>query len=130
MASVSDVDITGDTPKRSAFFRNKERPDAQSEVVLGEDWERPVGSIESELNEARARRGLFSLDRSPLARKIIVFNLLAILMLVAGVLFLNPSRDSLLLQREAGLVTEARLVADVGRELDAADSLNPATRAI
>nr|WP_244504726.1 sensor histidine kinase [Jannaschia faecimaris] len=87
------------------------KPDG--EVVLGEDWERPEGSVESELREARARRGMFSLDRSPLARKIIVFNLLAILMLVAGVLFLNPSRDSLLVQREAGLVTEARLVADV-----------------
>ncbi|MGB3553213.1 MAG: sensor histidine kinase [Jannaschia sp.] len=61
----------------------------------------------------RARRGAFSLDRSPLARKIILFNLLAILLLVAGVLFLNPSRDSLVVQREKGLVTEARLVADV-----------------
>ncbi|WP_055087203.1 sensor histidine kinase [Jannaschia donghaensis] len=102
-----------DAPKRRSFFRRKERARSQSEVVLGEDWERPERLGENELNNARARRGLFSLDRSPLARKIIVFNLLAILMLVAGVLFLNPSRDSLIVQREAGLVTEARLVADV-----------------
>ncbi|MFO6465491.1 sensor N-terminal transmembrane domain-containing protein [Jannaschia sp. KMU-145] len=95
------------TPTR----RTKRRGD--SEVVLGEDWERPEGTVEAELSEARERRGLFSLDRSPLARKIILFNLLAILMLVAGVLLLNPSRDSLVVQREQGLVTEARLIADV-----------------
>ena len=33
--------------------------------------------------------------------------------MLAGVLFLNPFRDSLVLQREDGLVSEARLVADV-----------------
>ncbi len=60
-----------------------------------------------------ARRGMFSLDRSPLARKIILFNLLAILTLVVGVLLLNPSRDSLLVQREQNLVTEALLLADI-----------------
>lgn len=113
MASVTDLDITDETPKRRSFFRKRDTAKSDGEVVLGEDWERPEGSIVSELRNARTRRGLFSLDRSPLARKIIVFNLLAILMLVAGVLFLNPSRDSLLVQREAGLVTEARLVADV-----------------
>ena len=85
----------------------------RADIVLGEDWDGPEGTVEAELSEARERRGLFSLDRSPLARKIILFNLLAILMLVAGVLFLNPSRDSLVVQREQGLVTEARLVADV-----------------
>ncbi|WP_179381548.1 sensor histidine kinase [Jannaschia marina] len=113
MASLTDLDVSDAAPKARRFFRRKKRAAADGEVVLGEDWERPEGSLESELSEARARRGLFSLDRSPLARKIIVFNLLAILLLVAGVLFLNPSRDSLLVQRERGLVTEARLIADV-----------------
>ncbi|MCK0169395.1 sensor histidine kinase [Jannaschia sp. S6380] len=111
MAAVTDLDATLDAPKRRRFRRD--RPAGGGEVVLGEDWERPVGSLETELSAARERRGMFSLDRSPLARKIILFNLLAILMLVAGVLFLNPSRDSLLVQREQGLVTEARLIADV-----------------
>ncbi|MBM2577187.1 sensor N-terminal transmembrane domain-containing protein [Jannaschia sp. Os4] len=83
------------------------------EVVLGEDWEAPEGTVEAELAHARRRRGLISLDRSPLARKIILFNLLAILLLVVGVLFLNPSRDSLVHQRELALVSEAQLVADV-----------------
>jgi two-component system, OmpR family, sensor histidine kinase ChvG len=61
----------------------------------------------------RGRRGSVSLNRSPLARKIIIFNMLALVILVAGVLFMNPFRDSLVLQREQGLVSEARLIADV-----------------
>ncbi|WP_371156846.1 sensor N-terminal transmembrane domain-containing protein [Jannaschia sp. 2305UL9-9] len=107
MASVTDMDVLSDGPKRG-----RDAHQSDGEVVLGEDWDRPEGT-EAELASARERRGLFSLDRSPLARKIILFNLLAILLLVAGVLFLNPSHDSLIVQREQGLVTEARLVADV-----------------
>jgi two-component system sensor histidine kinase ChvG len=69
--------------------------------------------VESELKAGRERRGFISLNRSPLARKIITFNLMAMIVLVAGVLYLNPFRDSLVLQRESGLVAEAQLVADV-----------------
>ena len=54
-----------------------------------------------------------TLNRSPLARKIVLFNLLALVVLVAGVLYLNPFRDSLVAQREAALYTEAKLVAAV-----------------
>lgn len=84
-----------------------------SEIVLGEDWDRPQGAVETELRAARQRRGLLSLNRSPLARKIILFNLLGIVVLVAGVLYLNPFRDSLVLQREQALAVEAQLIADV-----------------
>ena len=84
-----------------------------SEIVLGEDWDRPQGAVETELRAARQRRGLLSLNRSPLARKIILFNLLGIVVLVAGVLYLNPFRDSLVLQREQALAIEAQLIADV-----------------
>ncbi|MBT2131378.1 sensor histidine kinase [Aliiroseovarius lamellibrachiae] len=65
------------------------------------------------MRDKRARRGLISINRSPLARKIITFNLLGLMVLVAGVLYLNPFRDSLVLQRERGLVVEAELIADV-----------------
>ncbi|WP_442354555.1 sensor N-terminal transmembrane domain-containing protein [Jannaschia rubra] len=106
------MDMAPDAPRRRRFGR-KAGEIRDGEVLLGEDWERPASVAETELGDVRARRGLFSLDRSPLARKIILFNLLAILMLVAGVMFMNPSRDSLLVQRERGLVTEARLIADV-----------------
>ncbi|HMO72873.1 MAG TPA: sensor histidine kinase [Paracoccaceae bacterium] len=87
-------------------------PQRRSEdVLLGEDWVAPE-LAEAELRHRRSRRSLVSLNRSPLARKIIIFNMLALVILVAGVLFMNPFRDSLVLQREKALVTEARLIAD------------------
>jgi two-component system, OmpR family, sensor histidine kinase ChvG len=89
------------------------RPARQAGVVLGEDWVGPDAKVESELRARRERRGLIAINRSPLARKIITFNLLAILVLVAGVLYLNPFRDSLVMQRERGLVTEAELIARI-----------------
>ncbi|SIO33313.1 two-component system, OmpR family, sensor histidine kinase ChvG [Vannielia litorea] len=84
----------------------------EADVVLGEDWESPQHADHA-MRENRARRGFLTLNRSPLARKIITFNLLGLLLLVAGVFYLNPFRDSLALQREAGLQAEAQLIADV-----------------
>ena len=81
------------------------------EVVLGEDWVSP-DHAETDVRRTRRRRGVFTLNRSPLARKIITFNLIGLLILVAGVFYLNPFRDSLVAQREAGLAVEARLIAD------------------
>ena len=86
------------------------KPARQAEVVLGEDWIGPDAARESEARAKRDRRGVIAMNRSPLARKIITFNLLAILVLVTGVLFLNPFRDSLVFQRERALVLEAELV--------------------
>lgn len=83
------------------------------DVLLGEDWVSPETLTDEALRADRHRRGIVSLNRSPLARKIIVFNLLALVILVSGVLFMNPFRDSLVLQREEGLVTEAKLIANV-----------------
>ena len=89
------------------------KPARTGDLVLGEDWEAPDEELDASLSESRARRNLISLNRSPLARKIIVFNLMALVVLVSGVLFLNPFRDSLVVQREKALVTEAQLVANV-----------------
>jgi len=91
----------------------KAKAGKSAEVVLGDDWVTPNTSAETELREKRARRGMISVNRSPLARKIVTFNLMALIILVAGVLYLNPFRDSLVLQRERGLVNEAELIADV-----------------
>jgi len=88
-------------------------PAKDSGVLLGEDWVSPETLADEALRADRGRRGIVSLNRSPLARKIIVFNLLALVILVSGVLFMNPFRDSLVLQREAGLITEAQLMAKV-----------------
>ena len=83
----------------------------QAEVVLGEDWIGADAAAESEARAKREKRGVIAMNRSPLARKIITFNLLAILILVTGVLFLNPFRDSLVYQRERAIVSEAELIA-------------------
>lgn len=89
------------------------RQPERTDVVLGEDWVAPEGTVDSELKAGRERRGFISLNRSPLARKIITFNLMAMIVLVAGVLYLNPFRNSLVLQRETGIVAEAQLIADI-----------------
>lgn len=96
MALASDIDGQGG---RSG------KPD----IILGEDWT----DNDAALSQPRRQKiGFVSFNRSPLARKIITFNLLAILVLVAGVLYLNPFRDSLVYQRGQGLVAEAELIAD------------------
>ncbi|MCF6445950.1 sensor histidine kinase [Nereida sp. MMG025] len=85
----------------------------EADIVLGDDFVTPKTSVDAELREQRKRRGLVSLKQSPLARKIITFNLLALLILVGGVLYLNASRDSLAFQRASGLLSEVELIADV-----------------
>ena len=94
-------------------MRDKGGDDHDADVVLGDDWVAPDSTVEKEMQASRARRGLFSLNRSPLTRKIITFNLIALNVLVAGILYLNSSRDSLALQRTDSIATEAELVADV-----------------
>ena len=93
-------------------FTNRRASD-RADILLGEDWDRPPGTLEHELKAARARRNMLSLNRSPLSRKIILFNLLAMVVLVAGVMYLNPFRDSLVVQRERALAVEAQLIAEV-----------------
>ncbi|SMY06758.1 sensor N-terminal transmembrane domain-containing protein [Flavimaricola marinus] len=84
------------------------------QVLLGDDWVDPGTSASSaEMREQRRKRGFITLNRSPLARKIITFNLVALILLVAGMLYLAPSRDNLAFQRASGLVSEAQLIADV-----------------
>ena len=83
------------------------------DVVLGDDWVAPDTAAPDEMRARRERRGLFSLHASPLTRKIITFNLIALTVLLAGILYLNSSRDSLAIQRAAALVSEAELISDV-----------------
>jgi two-component system, OmpR family, sensor histidine kinase ChvG len=91
----------------------QKRNQKSSEVLLGEDWVSPESMVDSSLRDGRRKRSLAALNHSPLARKIILSNLMALVILVAGVLFMNPFRDSLVLQRENGLKQEASLIADV-----------------
>ncbi len=84
-----------------------------SDVVLGDEYVSPEMNFGDDTSSRRKRRTWFSLNQSPLARKIITFNLLAMIIMVGGVLWMNPSRDHLAFQRANGLVSEAELVADV-----------------
>ncbi|MDF1729064.1 MAG: sensor histidine kinase [Sulfitobacter sp.] len=86
---------------------------AEGDIVLGDDWVAPDHSAPDEVRARRERRGLFALRSSPLTRKIITFNLIALNILVAGILYLNSSRDGLAEQRTEALITEAELIADV-----------------
>jgi two-component system sensor histidine kinase ChvG len=86
---------------------------SETDVVLGDDWVRPNSAVENEVSQRRARRGVFSIYRSPLARKIVLFNMIALVLLVAGVLFTNPFRESLVQQRELTLIAQAEFFADV-----------------
>lgn len=83
------------------------------EVLLGDDWVAPQPLGENELGDRRRRQGFLALRRSPIARKIITFNLMAMMLLIAGVLYISSSRDTLAYQHATGLVAEAELVADV-----------------
>jgi two-component system sensor histidine kinase ChvG len=82
---------------------------ARRDVIIGDDWTAP-GEGTARPNR---RSAIISLKRSPLARKIITFNLLALIILVVGMLYLTPSRDSLAFQRAGGLVSETELIAKV-----------------
>ena len=88
-------------------------PSRDGDVVLGDDWVAPDATAPSEMRARRERRGLFSLRASPITRKIVTFNLAALCLLIAGISYLNSSRDSLAVQRASALVSEAELIADV-----------------
>ncbi len=85
----------------------------ETEIVLGDDWMRPAGAADAELRHRRARRGWLALSRSPLARRIILFNMLALVLLAAAVLFTNPFRDTLLRQHEKALHVQTQALAGV-----------------
>ena len=107
----------------------------EPELLLGDDWIEPetVDDLIDQKSTTRPR-GLLSLHRSPIARKIIMINLIALILLIAGVLYLNPSRDNLAFQRAKGLVNETQLIANVFEaqlpsvapiDLVTADGVNP-----
>ncbi|WP_282025105.1 sensor histidine kinase [Limimaricola cinnabarinus] len=106
MTAAPKIDVRDlNSVRRAAHEGGRETREG---VVLGEDWVSPETS-----DQRRRRPRLVRLNRSPLARKIITFNLIALLLLVAGMLYLTPSRDNLAFQRASSLVSQAELVADL-----------------
>ncbi len=82
-------------------------------VILGDDWVAPEATADKEMRDSRRRRRWIHLNRSPLARRIITFNLVALFFLVAGLMYLSPTRDNLAHQRAISLTNEAALIANV-----------------
>ena len=99
--------------ERAGFGVKTEGTTSRTDVVLGDDWVGPGDAVESEVRASREKRGFLSISSSPLARKIVLFNLVALVILVASVLFTNPFRDSLLRQQEEMLGQSAQILADV-----------------
>ena len=89
------------------------RIERSGDVVLGDDWVAPDSTVERELQDSRAQRGYLSLKSSPLTRRIITFNLIALNILAAGILYLSTSRDNFVEQRVATLASDAVLISDV-----------------
>lgn len=83
------------------------------DIALKLSWVSSQGIFKKEWSASQVLRRVFSRQPSPLTRKIIMFNLLALNMLAAGILYLNGTRDSLFLQRAIALVGEAELVSNV-----------------
>ncbi len=97
-----------------------------TDVVLGDDRIGPKDAIDGRIRDGRRRRGFLSLNSSPLARKIVSFNLIALAILVAGILLLSPSRDSLVAQRADALVSVSQLVSSsLDAQLEGAEQTLP-----
>ena len=90
----------------------QQRDPNSPDVVIGEDWEKDV-ELSNELKDSRLRRGMWAFRKSPLTRKIVTFNLIALNILIIGVLFLNSSRENLVQQRARAMLNEAELVGNV-----------------
>lgn len=82
-------------------------------VVLGDDFVAPENVVEDEIRIRREKRGYLSRGGASLTRKIVTFNLIALNILAAGILFLNASGNGLTQQRADNLASEIKLVADV-----------------
>lgn len=91
-------------------------PSRSDDLFLSEDMGLP----------APAPRGGRSLWVSPLTRRILSLNVLALNVLMVGFLFTNPSRDGLVQQRIESLVSQAKLLADFTKvEIRARDIQEP-----
>ncbi len=124
MSAVPAIDVRDLKSVRHAAdrIRRQEEADAQAQpgAILGADAVTPETAA-----APRRRRGILTLNRSPLARRIITFNLIALILLVSGMLYLGPARENLALQRMNSLQTEALLIAEVVAARQTANPVPP-----
>ena len=82
-------------------------------MALGDDWIAPHSTAGREMRARRERRarGLFNV--SPMTRKIVTFNFLALACFAVGLFWFLPSRSHLTLQHSYSVMVEAERIADV-----------------
>jgi len=95
------------------FVKDLEQPSQSGDVILGDDWVAPRSTSAQVAPPKRKRGGIFALRTSPLARKIVTFNLIALAIMVLGILYSDSAQNTLELQRKASLANEARLVSGI-----------------
>ncbi len=112
MSAAPRIDVRDLKSVRRAAAELRRRDEAAAgEVILGEDYVEPDSAADP--GTRRRWAGVLTLNRSPLARRIVTFNLIALILLVAGMLYFAPARENLARQRISGLLAEATLIADV-----------------
>ncbi|MEL6236377.1 MAG: stimulus-sensing domain-containing protein [Pseudomonadota bacterium] len=90
--------------------RPAQGPDAATHPERGlsfDDWR---GAGDASFAAGARRPSLFG-ARSPLARKIIAINIVALGALVVGILYLTQFDEALIVERERGLLAEGRVIA-------------------
>ena len=70
-------------------------------------------SAAPDASHALSNRSFWAFRHSALTRRIVIFNLIALNILIAAVLYFSSARESLVLQRSQALVVEAELAANV-----------------
>ena len=99
---------------RSEPIKNRDDPElgVSANLFAGE---RRNSLNKNETNKANlgSRRGFWAFRRSALTRRIVIFNLIALNILIAAVLYFSSARDSLVFQRSQAMVVEAELAANI-----------------
>lgn len=86
-------------------------PDKSAKVLAGE---RHLKNNETaEVAKSRSHRSIWAFRHSALTRRIVIFNLIALNILIASVLYFSSARESLVQQRSQAMMVEAELAANI-----------------
>lgn len=89
-------------------------PDLEKSVKLLAGEHHPKdNAAAAETSLSRSYRSFWAFRHSALTRRIVIFNLIALNILIAAVLYFSSARESLVLQRSQAMVVEAELAANV-----------------
>lgn len=109
MTAVPKIDVRDLKSVRRAADAFRRMDGEDSPAILGDDYT----DMPRETADRGATRPFWALNRSPLARRIVTFNLIALVVMVAGMLVFAPGREHLVQQRSTALASETRLIADL-----------------